>query len=355
MMKKINIYSAIIAIIYIIVIVCLVLFILYPAPIKPIIRTWIKSSNYPLAVGAEKHDNYVLYTEKVVQTTNSKTANDDNNKNEPITHQDELKLLEIEQSHQSALNTNKANINLTSSNFMTINDSSVSKKNLIVLFIGGSFLFQDLTSHYGIGNKLYELLRSDNFEIMLLKYPVRFSNTLQQSMLSINKTLQNVLLKYNDFYAIGYSAGALLASVFIQKELNLNYSKKIQVPQIGLNFKKLVGICGMYYPMFNNNILLTKLFRYYILRNISSPNLYTVTSDLEAIPKLIISYTTDFLYNQTTKFIQTIPNTAYKIYNNNLLKHTFIEYVDDTEAKDALELIKKFITQQVNHEKKSDS
>lgn len=380
-MKKFNIYSSIITAFTLVAIICLIIFVVYPVPIKPIIRTWIKSSHYPLSENAKIYDNYVLYNNKFgdydrddkaeressEQNKSARTesseqneaaerniATNDNSDSELVLH---TRAVNARNGHNQVLSRNRANVVLNAqsdsnrTDIGALNDDTRladNRRNVIVFFIGGSFLFQDLTSHYGIGNKLYELMGPKNFDVMLMQYPVRFGSTLQQSMLSINKTLSDIMLKYKEFYAIGYSAGSLLASVFIQKELDADYSSKIKVPQIGLVFRKFVGICGLYYPVFVNNTILTKLFKYYILRSTVSPSMYTVTSSMESIPKLVISNTTDFLYAQTAKFIQTVPNTAYKIYTNTNLNHTFIENIDLIESKDALELIQKFILQKTN-------
>lgn len=374
-MKKFNIYSSIITAFTLIAIICLIIMIIYPAPIKPIIRTWIKSSNYPLSADAQNYGNYVMYNDSnasEVKTENTSddgimnaaapndstsSNNDDTTSSDDSNEREDLRIANVNTTHNKILSLNRANVVLnaqtqsTSAENTALNDSTQladERRNLIVFFIGGSFLFQDLTSHYGIGNKLYELMGPKKIDVMLMRYPVRFASTVQQSMLSINKTLSDVMLKYKEFYAIGYSAGSLLASVFIQKELDADYSSKIKVPQIGLSFKKFIGVCGLYYPVFMNNTMLTKLFRYYILRSTVNPSMYTVTSLMESIPKLVISNTTDFLYAQTAKFIQTTPNTAYKIYTNTKLNHTFIENVDLAESKDAFELIQKFILQPTN-------
>lgn len=393
-MKKYNIYSSIITFLSLVAIISLILFVMYPAPIKPIIRKMIKSSNYPLSTNAETYDNYVLYEDKyenhnsrnvggddfalmdqAESSTNYKTASEHTQNlteqeqtasNEQNTISEEandanlitdIHNMNTRDIHNKVLSSNRSNIVLREANNTnvvngdTLTDGTTStdtRRDLIVFFIGGSFLFQDLSSHYGIGNKLYELMRPDNFDVMLLRYPVRFASTVQQAMLSINETLSKVMLKYKDFYAIGYSAGSLLASVFIQKEIDADYSNKIKIPRIGLHFRKFIGICGLYYPVFMDNMVLTKLFRYYILRSTLSPDMYTVMGTMESIPKLVISNTTDFLYGQTAKFIQTVPNTAYKIYTNTTLKHTFIENIDLVESKDAFELIRKFILQKTN-------
>lgn len=359
-MKQINIYSTIITVFTVVAIISLIIVVLYPAPIKSIIRPWIKSSNYPLSKDAKKHDNYVLYNGRdndaeQIESIEMHNREDDNAEELPMDEYRRLvrdiRTLNANDTHAKVLSTNRANVVLNVRNAtVNVDASSVvdNRHKLIVFFIGGSFLFQDLTSHYGIGNRLYEIMGPENFDVMLVRYPVRFASTLRESMLSINKTLSDVMLRYKEFYAIGYSAGALLASVFIQKELDSRYASKIRVPQIGLSFRKFIGICGLYYPIFMNNKILTRLFKYYILRGTVSADMYTIISSMESIPKLVISNTTDFLYDQTVKFIQTLPNTAYKIYTNTDLHHTFMEHIDLVESKDAFELIRKFVLQKTN-------
>lgn len=368
MVKK-KFFSFILNVFAIIFFVCFIGLILCPAPLKPIIRTFIKSTNYPVNSDAQKFDNYVLYkspkelsskrdTESQQPTTTSAasaTSTDDAPQaDEATTDQSTTTSTTANNTQSNSSNTNelkiqlnKLNVDLNHKNIIskTSFESSTpqSKTKLIVVFIGGSFLFRDLTSHYGIGNELYKLFQNDGYDIMLMSYPVRFSHTLQQSMLSINDTLQKFLRKYDSFYAIGYSAGALLATVFMQKEADLSYSQQIQIPQIGISFKKFVGICGLYYPQFNNNLILTKLFYYYILRKTTNGKMYSSSNPLEKIPKLVISSTTDFLYNQTTKFIQNTPNTTYKIFNNPSLTHTFVENINLLETVESLNLIHKFI------------
>lgn len=298
-----------------------VLYTLYtPIIIKPIIRKFINSTYEPLneASVIEKSDNYILYggrtTSQITTTEKSSTTN-------------KYKPQNLTAYEFYAPNNNKRE-----------NDDS---KKLAVFFIGGSFLFNDLASHYGIGNKLYEMM-GGKCDLLLLRYPIRFKNTLQQAMLEVNKSLAKFQTKYTKFYAIGYSAGALLATIFIQKEENLQYAKQINIPQLGLKFEKFVGICGLYYPEFTNNPLLTKMFKFYILRGTQSGKLYTTYDKLmESTPKFLLSTTGDFLYKQTIQIINTQPNVSYKIYTNGDLNHTFIE--NSKLNTDALLVIKNFL------------
>lgn len=224
-------------------------------------------------------------------------------------------------------------------------------KNLIVCFVGGAMMTSSRKCVYGALNYLYEHLTlqqqpkhgrrsKNNYDILVFKYPVRFESTLHQSMLSINETLSQ-FTHYERVHAIGFSVGAMLAGAFHQKESNKTIAETMKIPQIGMTFTTFVGICGLYETTFAAEIL-TKLFKFYILSKTPSAHNYTCYG--MNIPRLIISSTSDFLFPQSSKFIQEQP-VAYKIYQSQTLPHSFPQYINLPEARDALNRIIAFIRQ----------
>lgn len=216
-------------------------------------------------------------------------------------------------------------------------------KNLVVCFIGGAMITCNRNCVYGALNYLYEHLTDTNnntYDLLVFEYPTRFESTLHQTMLSINETLSE-FTNYKRVHAIGFSVGAMLAGAFYQKESNKMISEAMNVPQIGMTFTSFVGICGLYETVFAAEIL-TKLFKFYILRNTPATINYTCYG--MNIPRFIISSTSDFLYSQTSKFIHEQP-VAYKIYKSQTLPHSFLQYINLPEARDALDRIIAFIRQ----------
>lgn len=214
--------------------------------------------------------------------------------------------------------------------------SNGKNKNLIVIFMGGAFLFNDVCTHYGLANRIYENMQ-DNYDVAVLKYPVRFQNTLHDSMLCINNSLTE-LLTYDSYHAIGVSSGALLAGTFIQKESSKITSAQIKLPQIGISFKSFVGLSGLYETTFDKKIL-TDLFSFYILKNTPNAQLYSCYGI--NIPRLLISSKNDTLFAQTTKYLQR--ETCERHIYHEILPHTFVQLLNLPQALDAIDRACKFI------------
>lgn len=241
----------------------------------------------------------------------------------------------------SALHPNanyEPNKNSTRSNKSTFYTHPNSKHDkLVVLFIGGSGLFSNRSNFYGFTNSLNEKL-GDGYDILLFEYPIRFKSTILESMLAINKLLLPYI-HYETVHAIGISFGGILAGAFQQKETTKTKSVAMKVPQIGMTFKSLTILSGMFECNFNVDIV-TKLFNFYIMRN--TPSLINYTCYGIPVPKLVISANTDFLISQSIKFIQ-IEQCEYKIYNSQTLPHAFCQLLNLDEAKDAIQRVAKFI------------
>lgn len=209
---------------------------------------------------------------------------------------------------------------------------------LIVVLIGGAFLFNHLRTHYGFSNLLHERMRRDGYDLMVVRYPVRFRSTMRDMMLSLNKSLSDVL-RYRVCHAIGFSAGALLAGTFIRKEAEKEYAEKIRVPQIGLRFDSFVGLCGLYEPTFDVQ-LFTRLFTFYVSRGTPGAKLYTCYG--LKIPRLVVSSSHDILYAQTLKYVRSEPDVQRKIFNNKL-PHSFVQMVNLPESRETIDLVVEFI------------
>lgn len=214
--------------------------------------------------------------------------------------------------------------------------SRKNNKKLLVFFNGGAFIYSKRQNSYGFLNELSMLLTE--YDILTFDYPVRFDFTIKQAMLNINDTLKK-FLHYESYYGISESAGSLLLGTFCLKEFDIEYSKKIEIPQIGISFKCFIGITGVYSTDFNNTII-NNLFKVYIMRgtsNIKSYSAYNIN-----VPRLIISNKTDFLFNQTEEFLQKQPS-SYKIFENESLPHTFIFSINIKETIESIKLISDFL------------
>lgn len=217
-------------------------------------------------------------------------------------------------------------------------DEQRQNERLIVVLIGGAFLFNNLRTHYGFSNLLHERASKDGYDLMVVRYPVRFRNTMRDMMLSLNKSLSEVL-RYRVYHAIGFSAGALLAGTFVRKEDDKAYAEKIRVPQIGLRFSSFVGLCGLYEPVFDVQ-LFTRLFSFYVSRGTPGAKLYTCYG--LRIPRFVVSSNQDILYAQTVKYLRSEPDVRRKIFDKRL-PHSFVQMINLPESVETIDLIAQFI------------
>lgn len=213
-------------------------------------------------------------------------------------------------------------------------------RNLLVWFGGGGFLYSDRKTSYGILNELSA--RLPEFNVLVFDYPVRFKHTVRESLLAVNRVLSEVGVgRYENYYAGGMSAGVLLMGTFQSKETSSTVADRIRVPAIGIKFKALVGVCGLYRSRFDS-LLLNTMFQFYIMRGTPAPELYSCYG-LTGTPKLVVSATTEYLYSQTYRFITTEPCES-KVYDNDLLKHSFPLLNNCPEAQDTVRRIAAFIS-----------
>jgi hypothetical protein len=226
----------------------------------------------------------------------------------------------------------------TPSNNINYLHRDTSNKNLIVMFVGGAFLFGDCRNVLGIGNYLNDLFK-ERYDIVTFDYPVRFKYTLKDTMLHINKVLINFIM-YENIHVVSISAGTLLAGAFYRKEQDINVSRRMQIPQIGIRFKSFIGLSGLYETTFNSDVL-TSLFRFYIMRG--TPGIEHYTCFGIDLPKLIITATSDFLFAQSVKFIQNESNVEHEIYRNKHLPHAFMQLMNLDESQKSMTQIYNFI------------
>ena len=213
---------------------------------------------------------------------------------------------------------------------------------LIVVVIGGAFLFKNIKSYYGFANSLFDLTRKSKkkYDLLVVRYPIRFKNTLHEAMLSINRTLAEVkAIRYHACHMIGFSAGALLTGTFIKKENNASIAKQIDVPRLGIRVDSFVSVCGLLYHRFENS-LLNWLFDRYVYSGTPQIKLYSC-QNLNATSTLVISSKSDILYDQTLKFIQQEP-CENKIYPEKI-SHSFVQMIHLPQSEDAIKNIMKFI------------
>lgn len=213
-----------------------------------------------------------------------------------------------------------------------------SNVSVVVFLIGGAFLYNDFASHYGLSNELGARLAAKRINLLMLRYPVRFDNTVHDAMLFLNDLLKKYALCYKICHMLGFSAGALLAGMFVRKERSRTLADLIKVPQIGLDVRSYVGICGLYDSQFDNAIV-TNLFDAYIMRGTPEHKRYHCRE--LGIPAFIVSSTRDILFAQTQRYAEAQPCT-YKIFDVDL-PHGFVQCVNLTETQEALRLIVDFI------------
>lgn len=228
---------------------------------------------------------------------------------------------------------------LVNANYTFYSNHGSKHDKLVIVFLGGSLLFSNILTIYGITNLLNEKF-GNSYDIVTFSYPTRFKYTVRDALLSINKSLAD-FINYDTIHAVGISVGALLAGAFYQKEKFKVNSDAMQVPQIGIQFKTFSALSGVFETKFNASIL-TALFKFYIMRN--TPSLLKYTCYGMNIPKLIICAKSDFLLAQTVKFIRHEP-CEYHIYESplSLLPHAFSQFINLPEARDSIDRIVTFI------------
>lgn len=265
-----------------VLLLALVSIVLIPAPLKPLLfDTYIPPQHYKLAENAKEYGYYTVY----------KGANE------------------------------------------------LHKRNLLVWFNGGGFLYSDRKTAYGLLNELSRNL--PEFDVLVFDYPVRFRHTVHAAMLAVNKALSETTVgRYDNYYAGGMSSGALLMGTFQSKETTPGVADKIKVPAIGIKFRAMVGVCGLYRSTFDNRLLNT-MFRFYIMRGTPAPDLYSCYG-LTDTPKLVIGATTEYLYSQTYRFL-TLEPCESKVYTNDLLTHSFALLNNCPEAQDTVKRITAFV------------
>lgn len=223
-----------------------------------------------------------------------------------------------------------------SKNELYILYSKPGNRKLCVIFIGGAFMFNNLRTHTGFANELFARI-SNTHDVLLLSYRTRFVYTVHDGMLSINDTLSE-FLDYEDYCAIGMSAGALYAGAFVRKEADANEASKMKVGRIGLEFTRFVGVCGVYETSFDNAIL-DALFAFYIMRH--TPNARSYTCHGLNIPMLLVSHVSDPLFSQTLRLMQT--QETERLILREKLPHSFAQMINLQTTLTSLDTIATFI------------
>lgn len=212
--------------------------------------------------------------------------------------------------------------------------------NLIVVIMGGSGLFSNLHAIYGITNWLYDRVGA-TYDIVTFKYPTRFEYTIHDTMLSINESLKN-FIQYKTVDVIGVSFGVLLAGAFYNKETSLKQSNEMKVPQIGLHFRSLIALSGLFDLNFTSTMVET-LVKHYIMKNVPAKQNYTCY-DIQ-IPALVICARSDFLIAQSLRFCKKNTEIQYKIYDVDHLPHAFCQFINLPESQESLEIVVDFLAQ----------
>ncbi|KAI5630603.1 OrNVorf47-like-1 [Venturia canescens] len=210
-------------------------------------------------------------------------------------------------------------------------------KKLLVWFQAGAFVMKNRKTPYGLLNCLNDALVE--FDILTFDLPIRSSYTVRDAMLTTNELLGR-FKKYDEYYAAGFSTGALLMGSFMKKEMDEETSRKMGVPAIGIRFKAIVGLCGLYSTKFDDSNL-ESLFKFYIMRDDSNSHLYSC-SDLD-VPMLVIGATSEFLYTDQTRKFHCAGKCEKKLFSETPLPHEFPLMMDLPEAKESAETVIQFL------------
>lgn len=219
---------------------------------------------------------------------------------------------------------------------------------LIVVIIGGAFMFSTLNAYYGFCRVLLETLNDESFSLLLLSYPVRWAATMYESMQSINNTLRQFHqnFEYKKYHFIGFSAGALYTGTFINKEYNRQYAEALELPRLGI----LANSCTLVNPMIDatsfDNPILRRVFNWYIARGTKHANKYSCLGQRDGlgqqnVPVLAITSNKDILYQQARLVMRYMPNSETKIFvvGDKTLPHSFVQQIDCKESREAINLI----------------
>lgn len=223
---------------------------------------------------------------------------------------------------------------------MYLSKNSPSVPGLIVWFNGGAFLSTDRRSSFGILNELNK--RMPYYDIVTFDYPTRFRHTLRDSLERVYSVLR-VLFERKDYqimYAIGLSAGVLLAGAYQNNETNSKANEGIGIMKNGKPFNGIISLCGLLMPSFNDPYI-DYAFKFYVMRGTSGSKYYTCL-DIIDTPKLLISSTVDYLRTQTLRFIETEPCLNH-VYKSRTLPHSFPLMPHLNETQDLIDRVLKFI------------
>lgn len=211
---------------------------------------------------------------------------------------------------------------------------------LIVWFNGGAFLSTDRRSSFGILNELNKSL--PYYDIVTFDYPTRFRYTLRDSLKRVYEILRLLFQRknYQIMYAMGLSAGALLAGAYQNNETNPKANADIGVSKNGKPFDGIISLCGLLMPSFNDPYI-DYAFKFYVMRGTSGSKYYTCLGITDT-PKLLISSTVDYLRTQTLRFIESEPCSNH-IYKSQTLPHSFPLMPHLNETRDLIDRVIKFI------------
>lgn len=217
--------------------------------------------------------------------------------------------------------------------------STPNNKKCVIFVVGGSFMFSNRKTSYGLLNNLSDLL--PDYDIISISYPVLFDGVIHDSMKGINDVLKPFVGKYEEYHGVAFSAGCMLLNAFMNKEEDENTAKIMQLDQIGLKIKSATLICGIHYTSLWSGFMDT-LFSHYVLGKTPHPECYNAMSVTHNQPYFIISSTKNFLHAQSLKFLAK--NKAKSlIYNKDYLTHGFIQVTNLEETQEAIKEIASFI------------
>lgn len=236
----------------------------------------------------------------------------------------------------SVFSVNSKNTDAT----LYVGAKKLNEPGLLVWFNGGAFLKTDRRSSFGVLNELNDIV--PHYDIVTFDYPTRFRYTLRDSLNRVYKILRILYRRknYKFMYAVGFSAGVLLAGAYQNNETNENATKRMAIARNGKPFDGIVSLCGLLIPSFNDPYI-DYAFKFYFMRGVPGSEYYTCTN-LTNTPKLLLSSTVDYLRTQTLRFIETESCFNY-VYKSNTLPHSFPLMPHFDETRNIIERIAAFV------------
>lgn len=226
--------------------------------------------------------------------------------------------------------------------------STASRKVLLVVLVGGSFVLESPFTHIGCVNELSQRAAPKaRVDVLFIRYPLRFEHTIHESLSMISEELSRAgTHDYDKTVLLSFSAGTYLGLAYICKESSARLAKQFDIARVGVTFDAMVTICGLFSGSFDNQIL-AWLFDTYVLGGIPRERraVYEQGSrlDLAPMPRLIISNSNDLLAMQSSQYCAFSKGARLEMFDSEILPHSFPQLTNLKESQECYDKIVKFI------------